>query len=178
MGTRSAAWGVALLVAPLVAASGCGYRVPEPVQGAGGAPLAIEVRMFENRSAEPGLEALLAAALAEEMLRRGQVRPLYGGPSGAADLVLDGEIRSATVRPASFSSVGLALEYEMQVGLVVEVRRSGGGELVWRQPALRERERYLASSNAGVERSNREQAMRRIAAAVAGRIHDELAQSR
>jgi hypothetical protein len=173
MGTRSAGWGVALLVA----IGGCGYRVPPPAQGPGGEPLRIEVRMFENRSAEPGFEALLAAAFSEELLRRGQLDPRYGGASAADDLVLGGTIRSVEVRPTSFSSVGLALEYELLVALEVEVRRGGGGERVWKQRKLRERERYLASSDAGVERSNREQALRRIAAEVAGRIHDELAQT-
>jgi hypothetical protein len=173
MGSRSGAWGVALLVA----VGACGYRVPAPLQGPGGEPLRVEVRMFENRSAEPGFEELLAAALAEELMRRGYLEPHYGGAAGPEVLVIDGTIRSAEIRPTSFSSVGLALEYLILVELEVEVLRGGGAERVWRQPRLRERERYLASSDAGVERSNREQALRRIASEVAGRIHDELAQT-
>jgi hypothetical protein len=173
MGIRSAAWGVALLVA----IGACGYRVPAPLQGPGGEPLRVEVRMFENRSAEPGFEELLASALAEELMRRGHLEPHYGGATGPEVLIIDGTIRSAEIRPTSFSSVGLALEYIILVAVEVEVRRGGEGELVWKQPQLRERERYLASSDSGVERSNREQALRRIAAEVAGRIHDELAQT-
>jgi hypothetical protein len=137
----------------------------------------IEVRTFENRTAEPGFETLLAAALAEETLRRGRLDSRYGDPAAKADLVLDGVIQKATVRPTSFSSVGLALEYEIQVRIDVEVRRGASDDVVWKQPSLRERERYLASSDAGVERSNREQALRRIASEVAGRIHDELEQT-
>ena len=138
--------------------------------------------LYEDRTdklsdCKPGFEELLAAALAEELMRRGHLEPHYGGAAGPEVLVIDGTIRSAEIRPTSFSSVGLALEYIILVEVEVEVRRGGGGERVWKQPNLRERERYLASSDPGVERSNREQALRRIAAEVAGRIHDELAQT-
>lgn len=135
----------------------------------------IEIRMFANRTAEPGVERLLADALQEEFLRRGVLAPRYsGGASGA--LVLDGQIREVRVQPTAFSSVALALEDRLE--LVIEVAITRAGEVVWASDGLSEGERFPASADPQVYETAKEQALRRIAAGLAARIHDELYQAR
>ncbi|MFQ5697734.1 MAG: LPS assembly lipoprotein LptE [Myxococcota bacterium] len=164
------AWGVASLVLLV----GCGYRPLAAPRAADGSPLRIELQSFENRSREPGLEALISQALAEEITRRG-LRPVYGSGDPPAQLRLSGRIREVQARASAFSSAGLALEYELSVGLDVSLSRVGG-DLVWRHRDLRLLERYSASADPQAQASNREQALRRMAAGLAGRIQDELAQ--
>jgi ABC-type uncharacterized transport system auxiliary subunit len=164
--------GLALLLFGL----GCGYR------SVGGSRLEaegieqIEIKFFENESAQPGFELMLAEALVEEFERRGQLTPLYGRRAGRADLVLAGAIRSVDVRPAAFSSVGLALENEIQVRLRVKLSRRGG-DLIWEYERFGLEERFRSSADASVRDSNREQALRKLASDAAGRIHDAITQS-
>jgi hypothetical protein len=59
----------------------------------------------------------------------------------------------------------------------VALTRPASGELVWRHPRLVIEELFVSSPDAQVRESNKEQALRSIAAAFAGRIHDELSQT-
>lgn len=157
-----------------LALAGCGYRLV-------GAPAAharrsIELATFENRTTAPGFERMLAEALSEEFARRGELRPVRAG-SSPTDLALRGVVRQVTVAPSAFSSVSLELENRVEV--VVEVTLLSGAEraLLWRDERVVEAEHFLSSSDAQVRESNREQALRRIAADLAARIHDELTQT-
>lgn len=165
--------GLALL---LLGSSGCGYRpVGASRLGAEGYER-IEIQFFENESAQPGFELMLAEAFAEEFARRGQLAPVYGPRARPVDLVLGGAIRSVDVRPAAFSSVGLALENQIEVRLRVRLSRPGG-ELIWEYERFELEERFRSSADASVRDSNREQALRKLASDAAGRIHDAITQS-
>jgi hypothetical protein len=157
-----------------IALAGCGYRLI-------GAPATAEARSielvtFENRTSAPGFERMLAEALSEEFARRGELRAVRPG-SSATDLALRGVVRQLTVVPSAFSSVSLELENRVEV--VVEVALFSGADrvLLWRDERLSEAEHFLSSADAQVRESNREQALRRIAADLAARIHDELTQT-
>ena len=63
-----------------------------------------------------------------------------------------------------------------QVTLDVAVARGATGNEVWRHEGLHLTERFLASLDPNVYESNKEQALRRLTAEIAGRIHDELFQ--
>lgn len=166
-------------LALLVAATACGYRFSNGRARSDLDPARaqrIEVRFFENRSALPGFERMLADALVEEFSRRGELVPVFDGGAGADGLILAGAIQSVRVDASASSSVGLSLENRLSVRLEVSLLRAGG-DLVWSHERLALEERYLSSADAGVRESNREQALRKLAAEVAGRIHDEITQT-
>ena len=170
-------------LAVLFAGAACGYRfssggVGRDLHSGDRAATArrVEVRFFENRSAQPGFERMLADALVEEFSRRGELVPVFDGGAGAQDLILAGAIQSVRVHSSASSSVGLSLENRLTVRLDVSLRRAGGA-IVWSHEQLDLEERYLSSADAGVRESNREQALRKLAAEVAGRIHDEITQT-
>ncbi len=173
---RAAKPAAAVLVL-LLASPACGYRPVGAPRGPGGSAPAIELAIFENHSSSPGFERMLADALAEEFARRGEVRPVWSGADAASDLALRGVVQQVTVRPSSFSSV--ALELEDRVEVVLDVTLLAGPERtpVWRHARLLADESFLSSADAQVRASNREQALRRLASELAGRIHDELTQT-
>lgn len=158
----------------LLIVSGCGYSFVDERAVFGPGVRSIEIRAFENRSAQPGYEQVIADALSEEFARRGALEPVYAG--GHGELLLDGRIEEVRVRPRSFSSVALAVEDTVELRVAVEVRRSGDGSLVWKRDDLRLSELFLSSPDPNVQVSNREQALRRLSALLAERIHDELFQ--
>jgi hypothetical protein len=154
-----------------VAGSGCGYALidyQEPPSGLN----SVSIRTFKNDSYEPGIEFVVADALRREFLRGGVVA--LADDSDEADLVIVGVVRPIEVRTRSFSSVALALEWEITLRLFVHTIRPDGSKVDIDHDSTRDTERYLASADIEVTRKNRDEAMRRMAAVLAARVHDLL----
>ena len=163
---RSAIW-----VLTSLALSGCGYSFVR--YGAGlGDVRRIAIHGITNDSFEPGVETLVSEALSEEFMRRGALRLV--DTTETADLVITGSVKSVEVRGRSFSSILFALEYEVRMQLALSLKRRDGTEVAIDPNALIESERYLASSDIEVNRTNRQEALRRLAGVLAGRVHDAL----
>ena len=134
--------------------------------------LTIAVVTLTNDSVEPGVEFTLTRALRQAFLRRAAPR-LVSDPS-KADLVIRGRVLPLDIRAGSFDTVALALEYRVEVTLALDVQDASGRQIRIDPTALKEAELYLASANAEAARKNREEALRRIADVLAGRIHDAI----
>jgi len=91
--------------------------------------------------------------------------------------VIGGAVLPVAWSSRSFSSVNLAIEYEVTLRLRLEVTRPDGEKLALDPTALTESELYLASSDVEVMRKNREEALRRVADALAERVHDVLVET-
>lgn len=149
----------------------CGYSFVRYGDGLGDVRR-VAIRGLVNDSFEPGVEALVSDALTREFLQRGALR-LVDDPA-AADLVIGGAVKRVEVRRRSFSSILFALEYEVRMELGLSVARRDGTPVAIDPNALTESERYLASSDVEVTRTNRQEALRRLAGVLAGRVHDAL----
>jgi outer membrane lipopolysaccharide assembly protein LptE/RlpB len=158
-------------VSGLLLLTGCGYSLVR-TSGALGDVRSVAIETPANDSAEAGVEFLVADALRREFLQRGAVR-LVENPT-AADLVLGGRVLSLRARGQSLTSTTRVLEYEVTLALDLEATRRDGSDVPLGAHSLRETERYLASANAEALRKNREEALRRVAQVLAGRIYDAL----
>jgi hypothetical protein len=67
-----------------------------------------------------------------------------------------------------------ALEFTLSMALQIDVDGRRGKRLELDRFALQESEIYLASADVEVSRKNREEATRRLAAVLAGRVYDEI----
>ena len=135
---------------------GCGYAVSAGLKLKGGAPRA-EVRPFENRSSDPSVGAEVAAALRQELARR--------GAEGAGGAVIEGEVRTGAATP---SLSGGAL---LRVSLGVTARLRSGGAVVAERTVRREAD-HLAGADALEGEARRAQALQRLAAEVARELVD------
>ena len=162
-----------LLVAALagVWALGCGYT-PVRYADALGDAKTVAIEGLRNDTFEPGIESIVSDALAREFLRRGGLR-LVEQPE-RADVVISGAVAKLAVSRKSFSSVALAIEYELRLVLAIRVARRDGTVVPLDAAALTETERYVASADVEVERTHREEALRRLAGLLAERVHDAL----
>jgi hypothetical protein len=150
----------ALLLALLVALSGCGFGL------AAGAPLRggvrrVEVGLLENRSGDPGAGAAVTAAVRRELQRRGTA-----SGEGASGL-LEGEVRT--------SSAGGGLPGGATQRLVVEVRArlvSGGRTVA--EPVVRRDTEALVGADALEGEAWRARALSRLADEVARALVDAL----
>ncbi|MEN8183314.1 MAG: LPS assembly lipoprotein LptE [Myxococcota bacterium] len=157
---------VVLLAALLCA---CGYEWMAPASRAARPRVAIEP--LRNDSFEPGVEFVVTDALQREFQRRGSVE-VVPNPENA-DFVLGGAVLPLKTHAASLTSVSFAIEYQLTMALALSVIRAGEEVEVDRR-SLRKSEFYFASSDVEVQRKNREEALRRVASAIAGRVHDAL----
>lgn len=151
-----------------LAVQACGYQLLRH----SGPPARVALHGFRNDTFEPGVAALVTDGFAREFLRSAALR-LVENPA-QADFVVAGAVRALETSESGYSSVALALEYEVQMELAVSITRRGGARLPLGESALRESERYLASADVEVARNNRSEALRRLAGLLAARVHDAL----
>jgi Lipopolysaccharide-assembly len=130
----------AVLVAVLgwvvvAAAAGCGYRPLLRDAKAPGGVTRIDVPLLENRTEQVGIEAELTAALVDHLDRYRAVHVT----DREADAVLTGTIRSVALRPTAASGGGSARTQAFWAVIVVDLqlRRAGGGEVLWQATGLR-----------------------------------------
>ncbi len=159
-------------IAACAALACSGYRVVHASEGLGPVKR-VAVETLVNDSYEPGLDVLVTEALRREMQRRGGVQ-LVKDPA-SADLVLSGAVLQVVTAARSFSSIAFALEYQVDMSLSLQARRTDGTVIPLDPAALRDWELYLTSSDVEAERRNREEALRRLASVLAERVHDSLA---
>jgi hypothetical protein len=158
-----------VLAAAHVAGSGCGYALIDYREPPSGLE-SVSIRTFRNDSYEPGVEFVVADALRREFLRRGVVA--LTDDASEADLVISGTVEPVQTRTRSFSSVALALEWEITLRLSVHTVRPDGSIISIDDGSMRDTERYLASADIEATRKNRDEALRRMAAVLAARVHD------
>src|SRR5262245_1502318 len=122
------------LVCALLGLAACGYRPVDGREAFGPGVRTIELVAFEHQTREPGLEQMVADAMAEEFERRGWLDAELQGQTASPDLVMRGILHTATVRSSSYSAGGFALEESIDVTFDVNVRRSSSGEVLYQHP--------------------------------------------
>lgn len=105
----------AALGALVLWAAGCGYRAVTAYRARGGVER-IHVRAFENDSTDPGLGAVLTAALRDELARRGASAEVD------APAQLDGAVRVTSGTPSSYFDATAAVTVEIHARLSVDGR--------------------------------------------------------
>jgi len=158
-----------LLLAALVA--GCGYQFVR-YSGALGDARSVAIVGVRNQTREPGVDSLVTDALLREFLRRGSLRVVES--EDGADLVIQAAVNRLDTRELSVSSVQFTIEYELTMGLDVDVRRRDGSQVPIGSAGLAESEVYLVSADVEAGRKNRTEALRRLSSLLAGRVHDAL----
>lgn len=147
----------------LAASAGCGYSL---AAGSGRLPSGAQhvfVRPLENRTTDAEAGALVAAALRQELARRGA-----DGSSGSAARI------EGTIEDSSFSPLGLNPP-TYRLGLTVSARLFVGEKLLAEQRAARV-EDWLSGLDPLESEGRRRLALRRAAEAVAKEIVERFEQ--
>jgi hypothetical protein len=166
-------WAVVCLLGSVLAGSGCGYQLVRYRDALGDARR-VAILGLENQSFEPGLDSLVADALHREFMRRGALQ-VVSDPE-VADLTVKGSVEPLQTRLQSFSSIEFVLESEVTMRLDLQVERRDGSKVPINTSVLTESEIYVASADVEVARTNRKEALRRLAGTLAGRFHDVLSE--
>jgi hypothetical protein len=164
-------WALVWILAPVLASSGCGYQFVR-YQNALGDARRIAIHGIVNDSFEPGLDSVVADAISREFLRRGALE-VVSDPA-TADLIVKGSVGRVRTRATSFSSIQFVLEFRVRMHLDLQVQRQDGSEIPIGRRVLSAMELYQASADVEVTRTNRKEALRRMAGVLAARFHDAL----
>jgi uncharacterized protein YaiI (UPF0178 family) len=152
-------------------ASGCGYSLVR-YRGSLGDVRRVAITSLVNDSYDPGLDLVVTDALVREFARRGAL--VVVDDPDQADLVIGGRVLPLHTSGRSFTSVLLALEYQVTLSLDLQVKRRDGSLVKIDPTAESESELFLASADLEATRKNRDEALRRVSALLAGRVHDAL----
>ena len=164
-------WALVWILAPVLAGSGCGYQIVRYRDALGDARR-VAIVGLENDSFEPGLDSMVSDAISREFLRRGALK-VVSDPE-TADLIVTGTVGRLQTRSEAFSTIEFVLEFRVTMRLDLRVERSDGTRIRVGGRALRESEFYQASADVEVTRTNRKEALERLAGILAGRFHDAL----
>jgi len=146
------------------------YRVGQ--RGSFGDLKRVAIPTFQNSSYEAGYGFELTESFLEEFYRRGSLTVVRDPEQ--ADLVLSGHVLSIRTSSTSFSSAGLALEQGVRVEVDLSAVLADGSTVALFPGSLLESDHYLESADLEVAKKNREDALRKIASALAGRTYDAL----
>lgn len=166
---------LAIALLAIALAVGCGYRslgAPRETDAGGAGDASVAIIALRNDSLEPWLDRVVTDAVRRELGLRGSLR-LESDPE-RADYVLRGRVLPLDLRSSSFSSFVVALEYQITLGLELELLRQEGDVIRLPDTALRESDVYLASQDVEVTRTNKLEALRHLSDVLATRVADRI----
>jgi len=149
--------------------SACGYRF------AGGELFLPEIKrihvaVFENRTAEIGLETLFADDLINEFTKRSS---LVLTDKNSADAVLSGEIRSLEIKSLSRKRTLMSLERQARLSVNMKLTDSNG-KILWSETDMSDSEAYPVLSDTMATEHNRGNALSVISKRMAETVYNRL----
>jgi uncharacterized protein affecting Mg2+/Co2+ transport len=132
------------LIAMSLAGTSCGYSLAGRGSFLPAYIKTIGVPTFANRTTVFNLETLITQKVRAEFIGRGkyQILPQNTG----VDAVLNGEVTSVFISPASFSTTQLASRYAITMNARIELRDLRENKVLWENPAVSLRQEYEATS--------------------------------
>jgi len=143
---RRAAFALIVLLAPAIAATGCGYAL---VGKGSSLPDNIRVVQFttlENMTQRVQLEQRFSGEIARELASRGRFK--VQADSTGADAALTGAVLAFNLFPVAFDSQGRATDYQVQVTARVSLKTVPDGKVLWENPAYTFRDNYSYAATA------------------------------
>lgn len=161
-------WGLFLVL--MIGFSGaCGYHW---VGGIADVPLdirSVAIPIFANRTLEEGIESQMTRALVEKFTSAQRIPVLS---EEAAETVLLGSVKAFTTTPITVTLQSQTVT-EYRATMIVEfvLKRKSDGKIL-RSEEIQEWRNYPVASNLAITDLNKREAIQKIAALLAERIHE------
>jgi hypothetical protein len=150
---------------------GCGYHPigSEPIGGAARKTLAVP--LFNNRSTEVGLEAVLANALINTFAqtRAIKVTPYEEG----ADLILEGKVHSVDNTSVAYQDVTNSTVRRVTVRVELTLKKQENGKVLWKDTQILQ-EDYVVDPNYHAGEATKSEGLRRAAVNMARKVMDKV----
>jgi outer membrane lipopolysaccharide assembly protein LptE/RlpB len=181
--------GILILMSFFAGSSGCGYHFIGKGKGTLGEIKNIAIPYFINKTYEPGIDRIFTDALVNEFV---ESREFSITTEDKAEAVMKGILKSLEEQAISFSKNDRAMEYRITVSLEFSVEEKATGKVIWRDKNITHHEEYRVAleditdndtthnkeyrlkQNIAVTEFNKNEAIKRLAAELSERIHDNL----
>ena len=161
-----------LMLAGLLAASGCGYRF----SGGGALPSGtgdICISIFENRSSETLLENSLTNDTIYEFTRNGQS---VKRNESASESLMTGVILSVTTESTTRATNYTSVEKKVKVVISITLKNSKGKTL-WENSELRCEETFQADTNNEIEKTYKKEALVKLSKRFASDLYAKMTEN-
>ncbi len=155
----------------LTCSLGCGYHFLGKGKGTLGGIKTIAIPYFINKTYEPGIDRIFTDALVNEFV---ESREFVLTTEDRADVVMRGMVKSFEGKTISHNQKDRALEYRVAVTLEFSAEERTTGKVIWRDRNITHNEEYRVNTDIAVTEFNKDEAIKRLAAELAERIHDNL----
>ena len=149
--------------------SACGYRFP----GSGSLPSGIKsisIKMFENLSAETGVENVITNDLIYEFTRHDRAVVTSGD---MADAILAGVVKSMSTVTISHRGEYTSNERRVEVKVDLQLTDKSGG-VIWSAKDVSENQEYKVMSDKQSTERNRKAAIERLSKRLSEKIYNSL----
>ena len=150
--------------------AGCGYHRVRQGNNLPDSIRSIAVPVFRNDSFESGVEAVMADALREQLVRSGFVRLK---DVKHADAVIVGTIKKFSVKAISFSESDYAVEYRATIRVRIKLVDKNG-VVLWEDKNVSRYDDYRVSADIFQTEAARRQAVEQIARDMMADVHDRI----
>ncbi len=141
--------------------AGCGYSfrgsLPPGIR-------TIAVLVLENKTQEPGVEALITNALVEATVSSGRLRLVK---AEQADAILSGSVVGYTIESVAFDRSANVTEYRLHITLNLTLRDAKRKEDLWKEDGIRERADFKVPGQVSVTLIREDEALRRASVDIA-----------
>jgi len=156
-----------------LAALGCqGYRYASEYNQLPGEIRTIAIPLFKNETFESNIEAPVTNAVMNEFIRNQQ----FSIVPDSGDATLIGVVRDFQLSSIAYSSDDRARQYRAYLTLEITLQNNRTGEVLWRNPRLVHDEEYTVEPIITFTDTNKQEAIKRIAAELAERMYEEMVQ--
>lgn len=150
----------------------CGYRF----SGGGDLPGGVKrvsVGIFENKSAETGVEGIISNDILYEFTRNGKA---FTYRSEADSAVLSGNVLSVTTRSISRQSVHNT--QEQRVTVILSLRMTNPeGVVLWQAPRISEKEEFEVAEDKGTTEQNKRAAIAKLSRRLAEKVYYQMTEN-
>jgi hypothetical protein len=149
--------------------TGCGYRILAPSWPEGISKIYVETN--RNQTTEAGMDKIFTDALIQEFWHWGRVRIVN---RDEAQAILSGIINDyAAAQPLSFDRDRTIREYRLTIRLNLRLQDASTGKTIWQENGITTQGDYqFFKDDLARTRSQENQAQRKAAADLAGRLLD------
>ncbi|NLI80848.1 MAG: LptE family protein [Deltaproteobacteria bacterium] len=148
---------------------GCGYHFSGEGPGPKPGLKRIAIPVFENRTGEPELGSLFAAALRQQFFMRGNLQVV---PEDQAEVIFRGRITDIYTSSVAHIDVQQTIQTRLYVTLDIRCQDAQTGKAIWQDPQFTYYKTYLMVPDPIASFDNRREAFEFLAKEMAIRIHD------
>ena len=159
-----------VLLSAVLPVLGCGYHLARPGNNLPPEIRSVAIPVIENRTMEPGLEALLTDELRRRFAESGWVKVVGVDDS---DAVVIGRITKFKSSPIAFNQSDFAVEYRAQIQVWIRLV-DRHGVVLWEDRNLVKVREFRNVESIFTSEENKNQAIAWLARETATEVHDRI----